>query len=88
MFSVGPAVANPHGVARRGGLAPRRQDASRAGHLTAYLQAHAGLGFYYQLSCVSSDRFSPLFEYEYVKLVSESPQTITSLIRSNVSNQV
>ena len=64
------------------------KDTSRAEHLTAFLQARAGLGFYYQLSAVASDRFSPLFDYEYVQLVSESPHVLTSLIRSKVSDQV
>ena len=64
------------------------KDAHAAEQLTAFLCAHAGFGFYYQLFCASSDPASPLLDYSFVSPDQESSDMLTASVRNKLNGQV
>ena len=64
------------------------KDQKVADDLTAFLHVRAGLGFYFQLYYSSSDMVAPLLEYKYERFLSESPGSLTAVIRSRANDQL
>ena len=64
------------------------RDLERAEELTKFLQARAGLTFYYQLYRSSASIVSPLREFEWVQYVDNSNTAEMSLIRNRQTKEM